>query len=118
MQKDGVAVKLPSPGAGKFVVCSLFRSHGPYINIHDAYCLYDKLAYSNTGSRNERHKNVQTKSGNKCSIPQVLILELCQYCISIGHKCCMMHNVHNFVVNNFIYIGLNQLCLVHHLRQN
>jgi len=30
--------------AGKVVVCSLFRSHGPYINIqNNAYNLYDKL---------------------------------------------------------------------------
>ena len=29
--------------AGKVVVCSIFCSHGPHINIHDAYGPYDKL---------------------------------------------------------------------------
>jgi len=29
--------------AGKVIICSHFRSHEPYINIHDAYGLCDKL---------------------------------------------------------------------------
>jgi len=61
---------------GKVVVCSLFRSHRPFINIHDAYGLYDRLITAMRAV--EMRENVRTESNKKYSIPQVLLLELCQ----------------------------------------